>query len=398
MATPLWLTGFEHGAGATGANGVFDTFSAGASIVTTPARTGARALQIAASASAPQCGYTIAAGSRVVTQTFYVRFATLPTADVQLAHFVSGVNGYLWFMNTNDKFGVSVTTSGQVEGGPVVVVDTWYRIVVEYDTSTATFQIRAKVDGGTEFVDTSASTAADITAARLGPTSSATYTGFFDDWIISVTDGDYEDINSNWTEHKIESHIPSSDGTHNITTLGDFDSFTGTAFQNSTTNGNTFIGHRPMQRANTADQVIRQELGTTANYMEFGLENMSDNTRSIAGVRAYACHVESAASGASLGEARLLLADNTVVLTTGSLDVIDSTEDPGTTVTTRKRMTIAPSGGWNGTKVDGLKARVGFGDNAPDVNFIDFMLEVASFTAPAPGAGMTFVVVTSGLS
>lgn len=391
MATILMLDGFEHGdASTTTAIRVPDAITGAPSIVTTPVRTGARALKINPTSTQQQWSYTTA--STTVVMSFYVRFATLPTADIQLAHVVSTVNMYLWFLNTNDKFGVSVTTSGAVEGGPTIVVDTWYRIDLEFDTTTNTFSVKCQVDGGTEFSDTGASTSANITAARLGNTSAETFEAFYDDLLISVTAGDYP-IGA----HSIEGLIPSSDGTHNITTSGDFDSFTGTAFSNSTTNGNTFIGHRPIQVANTADQVIRQELGTTANYMEFGMENLSDNTLPVLAARAYACHVESAASGASLGEARLLLSDNTEVLTTGSISVINSTEDPGTTVTLRKRMTIAPSGGWDGAKVDGLKARVGFADNAPDVNFIDFMVEVALGVAAAPGTALQPVVIVVGL-
>lgn len=384
MTTLMKLDGFEHGrTAAAGSTGVADGISGTISTVTSPVRTGSRALQLNPSAGAEQYGYNVAAGNRVVITSFYIRFASLPTADVQLAHVVSTVNCYLWFMNTNDKFAVSVTTSGQVEGGPTVVVDTWYRIDIRVDTTTNTFSIKCQVDGGTEFEDTAASTAADITIARLGNTSIATFEAFYDDWLLSVTDGDYP-----IGEHSIESLIPNSDGTHNITTSGDFDSFTTTAFSNSTTNGNTFIGHRPLQSANTAEQVIRQDLGTTSNYMEFGLENMADNTRTVLGVRAYAVHTESASSGASLGEARLLLSDNTEVLTEGSISVINSTEDPGTAIAHKKRMTIAPSGGWDGAKVDGLKARVGFGDNTPDVNFIDFMIEVASQAAAAAATSL----------
>jgi hypothetical protein len=381
MATLLMLDGFEHGRAAAGSAGVFDSVFGSPGNVTSPARTGARALEITATGSQEYVSYTIAAGNRVITQAVYIRFAALPTgAGVtdQLIQFVnSGGNGLLQYSVDDNQFRVTNGTNSAL-GGPTLAVDTWYRIVVEYDTSGANAVIRATVDGGTEFSASTARAAADTTAARLGTGGSQTYTAYYDDWLISVTDGDYEEIEG-WTSHQIESLIPNSDGTHNISASGNFDSFTGTAFSNSTTNGNTFIGHRPLQAANTADQVIRQDVIAASDYMEFGLENLADNTKSVAGVRAYATHVESSATGNSAHEARLLLSDNTEVLTTGSLAVIDSSEDPGTTLTIRKRMTIAPSGGWDGTKVDGSKFRIGFNDVAADSNFIDLMLEVAQF-------------------
>lgn len=402
MATIWRIEGFEHGsASSVSALRVPDSISATspqvAEIVTSPARTGARALRLSTSAGAAQWSYIPAAGVRIATVAVYIRFATLPTADVQLLHFNPSAtpNLYLWFMNTNDKFGVSVTTSGQVEGGPVIVANQWYRVTVECDLSTTTDTIRAIVDGTTEFSDTAAGTARDIANIRLGNTSGATFEAFYDDLLISITDGDYEDI-STWPGHSIEALIPSADGSHNITTLGDFDSFATNDFSNATTNGYTFIAHRPLQLANTADGVIRQELGTVANYMEFTLENLSAGSATPQAARAYGSHVQ-AASGAALAEAQLLLSDNTEVLTEGNLSVINSTEDPSTTVTLRKRMAIAPSGGWDRTKVDGLKARVGFGDNNPDVNFIDFMVEVllkqggAASVTPATVAGTTTI-------
>jgi hypothetical protein len=398
MATIFVLDGFEHGRDVSSTTGVCDVVASDPNIVTTPVRTGARALEIATSASSENYGYTIAAGNRVVTLAFYVRFASLPTTNVVLAHFLNAAGeGQIRFMGAaSDKFNALVVGGGNADAANTVAVDTWYRIVVEYDTSTTTANLRLTVDNGTEAAATKAIAATDTTSARLGTSNADTFTAYYDDWLISVTNGDYEEIDG-WTSHRVESLIPNSDGTHNITTSGDFDSFTGTAFSNSTTNGNTFIGHRPLQAANTADQVIRQELGTTANYMEFGNENLSANTDPVDAVRTYATHVESSTTGASLAEARLLLADNTEVLTTGSLSAINSTEDPGTTVTIRKRMTIAPSGGWDGTKVDGLKWRIGFGDNNPDVNFIDLMVEVAQHVPAAAGTALQPVVIVAGL-
>jgi hypothetical protein len=381
VATLSVIDGFEHGKVGTGNTGPYSTPADGTpTIVTSPVRTGARALQVSPAGAVVRRRY--AHSTTIVSMAFYVRFAALPTADVTLAEFNHPTNpSRVKFMGAgSDKFNINVVSGTNADAAQTVAVDTWYRIVAEFDTSTGTATARMRVDNGTEVSASLALASAAQTGVQLGTSAAETFTAFYDDWLISVTDGDYEEMSS-WTSHQVESLIPTSDGTHNITTSGDFDSFTGTAFSNATTTGHTFIGHRPLQLANTANQVIRQELGTTANYMEMLLGNLADNTKLVAGVKAHAAHVEAATSGASLGEARLLLSDNTEVLTTGSLSVINSTEDPGATVTYRHRMTIAPAGGWDGTKVDGLKARVGFADNAPDVNFIDFMVEVAQYVA-----------------
>jgi hypothetical protein len=374
VATLLALDGAEYGVVVAGVG--VDAIVGTPTIVTSPVRTGSRAWSISAAAAAETVAYTIA--STIASVCVYVRFATLPTTEVRLVG-LDNANGdaiVRFDGATTGKFGVTAGASATVTGGPDVVVDQWYRIVLEGDASGGTMIARFSVDGSADIEAQNVQASANFIAAYLGSQNVATFTAHFDDWLVSVTDGDYEEM-AGWDSHRVESLIPNADGSHNITTSGDFDSFTATAFSNATTNGNTFIAHRPLQRANTANQVIRQELGTTANYMEFANENLSDNADPVDGVRTYATHIEAVASGASLGEARLLLADNTEVLTTGSLSAINSTEDPGTTVTTRDRMTIAPAGGWDGTKVDGLKWRIGFADNAPDVNFIDLMVEVA---------------------
>jgi hypothetical protein len=388
------LDGFEHGTTTSGASGVFDAITGTPLSSTTAAHTGLRSLRLNPSALAENVQYNLAAGNRIVTQAVYFRFLTsLPTADGRIMEFnnASG-NGNVWFSNATDQVGISIGGGSIVVGGPTLVADTWYRLIVEYDTSTGTYSIKARVDNGTEFSTTTAIAAADQSAVRLGTNGAHTFDCFFDDWLISVTDGDYEDIGG-WTSHQIEALIPNSDGTHNITTSGDFDSFTATAFDNTTTNGNTFIAHRPLQVANTANQVIRQELGTTANYMEFGLENLADNSKPVAHVRGYGTFVESSGTGDSVGRGKLLLSDNTEVLVTGSVSLLTTTASvPGLTVTVQKLMSIPPSGGWDGTKVDGLKARVGFSDNAPDVNFIDFMVEVAQYVAGAAADYPLFTV------
>lgn len=395
------IDGFEHGIAATGVGGIYDALAGTPAITTTRPRTGARGLEINTAGVAESLGYNVA--GNIVSEAFYVNLEDLPVAVATLAFFVnaSGNGKVRWNPGTGKIEIQSGSVSAWTPIGPTLVADTWYRVVAEYDTSTGTATIRGSVDGAGEASVGNAQAAANTTVVRLGTDGAHTMVAYYDDWLISITDGDYEQMRDA-AGHSVVSLAPSADGTHNITTSGDFDSFATTQYSNATTTSWQQIDSRPIQVANTADQVIRQELGTVANYMEHTLENLPAGSDTVQAVRIYGVHVESAASGASLAELRLLLSDNTEVLTTGNLSAIDTTEDPGTTINVRKRMTIAPAGGWDRTKVDGLKTRLGFGDNAPDVNFLSVLVEVALF-APSgtlhtrsisDGAGNTDAVST----
>jgi hypothetical protein len=384
MATFHRVDGFEHGNATSGVAGVYSSISGAVAVVTSPVRTGLRSLQIqtvTASQGVQQSGIA----SNFVTTAFYVYFVNLPGATIKLARLLNASGNAYVRCNSSGQISVIVGAGSAVNVGSPLGTGAWHRVIVELDTSTGTASLRAKVNNGTEATATNVQVSANTTAVQIGPDDAVTVTFYAEDWLIATADGDYEEIDA-YVSHSVVSLIPSSDGTHNITTAGDFDSFVGTAFDNTTTTGFSFIDHRPLQLANTADNVIRQELGTVANYMEFLFENLPAGSDVPVGVQTYGVHVESAATGASLGEMRLLLSDNTEVLTTGSISMIESTEDPGTTVTLRKRMAIAPSGGWDRTKVNDLKVRVGLADNAPDVNFIDCMVEVALKLGPAGAA------------
>ncbi len=383
MATLAKIDGQEHGNVTSGAGGVYDGVSGTISSVISPVRTGLRALRINPTAASARVVYNIS--GTVATSAVYIRFNALPAADVRLAFFTNASgNGILVYDVSANQFAIYVgTNANQVNVGPTLAINTWYRVVFEFDTATGTASIRVRIGNGTEATTSRAQVSASSTEAVLGSDASGTMDVVYDDWVVSVIDGDYEQISGTWTNHEVQSLIPSADGTHNIQTSGDFDSFVGTAFSNATTNGNTFIGHRPLQLANTADQVIRHDVNTdTTRYMEFTLENLMGILVPV-DVRAYVAAVDAASAGTEVGEAHLLLSDATEVLTTGSLSAWDTTEDPGLTITLKKRMAIPPTGGWDATKVNGLLARVGFGDAAPDRNWIDFMVEVALQETPA---------------
>lgn len=178
--------GFEHN------NLGLYTTSGSPTIVTSPVRTGIRGLEINPSAAAEYVEYSLPAGSRVVTQSFYVRFATpLPSANVMMCQFINAGlgNASLRFNGPTGKFQALIGTG--VDGGPSIVIDTWYLIDIELDTSTGTATNKVKVDGGTEFQDSAASSASDTTAIRMGSAISSTMNAHYDDWGVSITDGDY---------------------------------------------------------------------------------------------------------------------------------------------------------------------------------------------------------------
>jgi hypothetical protein len=392
VATIFQIDGFEHGNVTSGVGGVYGSISGTPAIVTTPVRTGLRALEVSATGASEGVQHS-SITSTFVTSAFYLRFASLPTSTMKLMRLLNASGNAYLRCNASGQLSIIVGAGSAVNVGTALSINTWYRIVAQLDTSTGTASFKASVNGGTDATATNAQATANTTAVQLGPDDAVTITFYADDWLIATASADYAEIKG-WTSHSVQSLIPSADGTHNITTAGDLDSFTSTAFSNSTTNGNTFIAHRPLQLANTAEQVIRQDLGTAAEYMEFTLENLAAGDSTVEDVKTYGAHIESATTGASLGEMRLLLSDNTQLLDAANNSMIDLNDDPGTTLNLRKRMMVAPAGGWDTTKVDGLKIRLGFADNAPDVNFIDCMIEVLLFT---PGAAATSLLWSPGI-
>lgn len=383
--------GFEHGLTSSGTGGVWTITPGGSpAIVTSPVRTGARALEISAAAAAEQVGYNPGASQRLACMSFYVRFASLPSgAEFRLANFnTASGKGYVGYSNSAGQFRISVGGSVWASiPSDTVVVDQWYLIDVKFDSSADPAVITAKVDGGTEASTNRSQAAADMTAIMLGTDSAQTYTAYFDDWLICLNTSDYP-----IGEHSVERLMPTADGTHSISGANEIErSATGTDITNSTTDAYTLIDDAPLDTTPT-DYI--NDVGTNAaSYVEVTFEDLAAGTDLPIDVRALAVDRDSTNTGTSAAVSRVLLADGTAV----SPDVRLSTDDPGVTVTVRKPMFTRPSGDWDRDKVNGLKARLGLGDGAPDVWFASLMLEVAMQPAEvvvAPGlisqAGATF--------
>jgi hypothetical protein len=195
----------------------------------------------------------------------------------------------------------------------------------------------------------------------------------YDDLIFGVTSGDYP-----FGPHSVERLLPTSDGTHNTVGANQIEqSATGTDITDATTDAFSLIDDAPLDVAVT-DYI--NDVGTSATaYVEILFEDLPAGSDVPVDVKGYQVDRDSTATGTSAAHSGLLLADDTAV----TPDLRLSSDDPGTTITTRKKMLARPTGDWDRTKVNGLKARLGFGDGAPDVFFASLMLEVAMQTGDA---------------
>ena len=173
MATLVYHDGFEHGLLGTGNAGPYDSVATGA-IVTTPVRTGVRAYEASPAGAAEQIRKNFTA-SNYVTSAFYLRFATLPSADVILAT-IQNASGtpQLWFDSATGKLELALSGSAPIQGGPVLSTGQWYRVVLESDSSGASTVLRCKVDNGTEFTTSRTQATATQAFATLGTNTTDT--------------------------------------------------------------------------------------------------------------------------------------------------------------------------------------------------------------------------------
>jgi hypothetical protein len=386
------IDGFTHGSNASGAAGVYSAILGTPDIVTTPARTGGsgQIRRINPSAGTEMVQYTPAAGNRQIAISFYIRFATLPAANVMLAAFLNA-NGtpYLRYYQTTGQFGVVNTLGGStVPTGPVVAVNTWYLIDLLCDTSTGTQSIKLRVDGADEVEFTRAQTAADITGVFIGTNSTGTYEAFYSDWVGSYTTADYP-----LGEHHIEQLLPTADGTHSISGANIIERGTsGTDITNGTTDAYTLVDDATLDLAFTTPDFINMVGNSTASYTEHTFADLASGTDEPADVWGYSTDKDSTGTGAALAVTRVIY-DAAATWT----DLRVTGDDPGITATARKKILVRPSGGsWSRTLVNGIAARFGFADGAPDAYLGSIMVEVALF--PGGPSAVTLTVATMALT
>lgn len=373
MATPIFITGFEHGLPTVSVLGAgIVEFASQATIQGTTKRSGFYALQITAETAD---GYIwINMGSQnVAVASFYFYWPETNGISSIIFNFNSSgsANPNLIYYPISNLF--RIWYDGQIAdtySANTYAGDQWIKVDLKYDAVNGT--VDWAFNGVSETQVTGIPTAT-TTYARPGLTYTTSYSlaAYFDDIIISATGADYPIGN-----HVVVGMRPSSDGSHNNAD---------TYLEDGSDNYIDGSSHYAYNKINdnpwssTKGTYITQNTIDATKYVEVQFDNPSISG-TIFGVRAVA-GIGSDGWGDNNGKIYVLDADSQ---STTIFDGNHSLEGPDP-IQYKGAMITVPSGGWNITQVNALKARMGYSSDvtaAPEWH--GMILEVAAETGAAP--------------
>lgn len=388
MPTLTWLDSFEHQNAAStyyGTNaGLFDVAPSTQFALwsyVTGRRTGSHALRIAQNGTnAARAGKVVAAGNRVLVESFYFKCSAKPSVDSSLWASTGAVsNSNIQIASATGFLAIHAVAAGSVTNGNVDVTDgQWHRLDLKLDTSANPYKLDVSLDGVAQTQNTSGAAAGDINSAGLGTISAAhTLTADYADWVRSVTGAD----------HPIGDHIcvpliPNADGTHNWASTNMGDSTGGRA--SSVTDLNTMVDEFP---ANTTDYIAyTNTTATGTEYAEILLPDVGSGA-TIWAARAIAA-IFSATTTANSATTRVVDGSGTTVL---DLYVGDQSD-----TSLRHQASLLP-GVDTPSEVNALKWRVGFPtDSNPAPRWSALMVDIALSGATGDGTASPSAVAGVG--
>lgn len=379
MPTPYWLTGFENGIVSVSGGGLFSSVTGTPAIVTTPVRTGARALEISASAAIVRLRSKLLGTPTVGVFRVYVRFNTLPTADAKVLHIPAATGTYptLWFKNATGTWAARWADGDAfVDSGITVVANTWYRVDMKVDVSANPKLYNWQIDGAAQTQISKAGVATTLFALGFGTDIAQTFTCYYDDAFISLTAADYP-IGAS----EIKSLSPDADGTHNPATPDCIRG--GGASPALISGGNTAFQYMddvpfPSGASPTTDR-INQDItaGHTTHYVEVAFPDISETTiNGVMGELAYGGDSTTANNGST----KAVRSDATEI----DIYAGDMSE---TSVFYKSAIVTAPGGGWTQAEVNALKMRLGYSSGITPNPFWQALMFEVDTVPGAPPAG-----------
>lgn len=380
MTTSVFCCGFECGISTNAHFSLVNT----ASFSTSTFRSGLRALRSNPIASTGYGQTPTFTGPYVIR--CYVYFASLPLVSTE---FISvnkaGGNAGAYFNSADSSIyaGTSILALGA--SGVAVTTGVWYCIDIKVVTSANPWLIDVRVNN-VPCGQRSSAIAADIaaTAILIGVISaSITQDVFFDDFILSLTDGDYP-LGPGY----ILSYIPNEDGDgvsanrHNGLAANEVErTLTGTDIVNTTIDAFELVNDRPLEATST-DYINWKTNGTAGDYVELAYENSVEPgpPRSVEAIVGY-----HDASGAGNENFSVTLRDS-VGATTADI-IAAANRNVGATMSWgRAHFATIPGGtAWTLTAFNALRSRFLATDASPDT-FLDGLMLEAEYQPVLPQA------------
>jgi Tfp pilus assembly protein PilX len=398
--TPLWMSGFEGGVAPSTSGALAGTTSQGGAVAdTTVVRTGTYSARIS-----PAGGWTdmwiqqnqgIAFGPSNVFH-FAFQFGTLPPSDANVFKVAAGGSGslYVYYKASTGKWTLALgswATRVEIGGSVGPTAGQWQTIDIRYQTSTNSLVGDWYVDGVAQPQLTAASlgttTSTVVGFGQASGTTTATYTGYFDDVMISKTLSDWP-----LPDIRISGLKPNGMGTNS--TPGNYQQVVGATAGSPPTGGTSSamtatswqtVDELPI--TSTTDYIKEITAGATS-YVELAFENTTQTC--VRGASLFAGVQATTSQGLVLGLNSVTNGVNYTIYS-GSIGnanlryvqgaVTQNTSNPGT-------------GPWTQAIVNGITARFGMSTDVSPVPYLHgIILEYAWMNAVATPATITIVGV-----
>jgi Tfp pilus assembly protein PilX len=395
--TPIWMTGFEYGVwtGSSSQSGAVSGIS-GAAIDTSVLRTGAYSARVNAAGGSAyfSTGSGISWGQIEVVH-FAFQFAALPTADAVVGWIYtngspsSTVQATLLYKASSGKWGIALHPGGQwsarteVLGTVGPVAGQWQTIDIRFSQYVNPAILDWYVGGVAQPQHTYTWTGTPSnTGVQFGQSSlytTATYTGYYDDIMISKTSSDFP-----LPDIRINALKPNAMGTHNGPTN----------FQN---NDNSAISATSWQRldemplTSTTDWIKQVTVGTGGNYIAIEFE---DTTQTC--VRGASLFAQVRAAGTQNNNAAVNSFTNGInhTIWAGNSNFTTARYVQGMATQSTGNPGVGP---WTQAVVNGITARYGMSTDVNPVPYLDaIVLEYAWMNVVAGPASVTIVGTAGG--
>lgn len=383
MATPVIITGFEHGINpSTNGGGLADNIVGTPVVQGTVKYSGDYALQIETTSDALESIRMPLSQVAMTVVSFRVRFETFPNYATEVLtignNIGSATYGKVWFDPADNKLEFRFGTTAGNKYGTALSIGVWYKIDIKYDLGNATLTLDAKVDGNDITQVTYSSYASTNFSVRFGWYSVAvTGNMYIDDVVASETGADYPLGNV-----IVKAPRPNAEGTHNAGTNVIEDS-AGNDIDGSTYQAYPKLDDKPW--GSTVEDYIRQAAVGSGNYAEVEFEDLTD-IDTVIGVQAL---LQYAASGSTNSSASTYIRD-------GSTDRTVYSGDMSETSAFYKRAIIQPASSWSQSVINALKGRIGYATDVGSMPYwMGLILEVAYI--PSTSSPQTITLSTGTL-